>query len=401
MSSESQASSAPESGVSRFQLIFMSLTCTLIVGNLYYNQPLLGILARAFSVSDSKIALVPACTLIGYALGILFIVPLGDMLERKKLLQISMVVAAGFAFALSFSPNFECLCLFSFLMGFTNVSASILIPFAANIAKPDERGKVVGIVLSGILLGSLIARTLAGFIGQHLGWQHVFQIAGAISLVLAVLTQKVLPNSVPHFKGTYKGLLISIAHLVRDLPVAREAAIVGAILFGSFSAFWTTLTFLLEKEPFHFSPQVIGLFGALGAIGALAAPIGGRYADKHGSAATLRMGIVVAMLAFIVLGLSTTTVVGLVVGVLLLDLGIQVAHISNQTRIFELNPEARSRLNTIYIFAYFSGGSLGSYIGSKLWAAGGWRGVCLGGLAFCLVAAVIFQRGHFLRKNKA
>lgn len=174
----------------------------------------------------------------------------------------------------------------------------------------------------------------------------------------------------------------------------------GGLLFASFSAFWTILTFLLEGEPFNYSPQSIGLFGALGMVGALAAPIAGRYTDKKGTASTIRIGLYCAMAAFAILAASSTSVFGLVVGVLLLDLGVQVAHISNQSRIFELNPEARSRLNTIYIFSYFTGGSLGSFIGSQLWAFGKWPAVCLGGLLFCLVSTLIFWRGHRIRSDE-
>lgn len=378
----------------------MAATCTLIVGNLYYNQPLLGILAREFNVTENTVALVPALTLIGYALGILFFVPLGDMVERKKLLQVSMITAGLFAIAIPFAPTFAALCVLSFLMGSLNVSASVLIPFAAHLAAPKERGKVTGIVLSGILLGSLMARTLAGFIGDHLGWKAVFWIAGSISLVLSVVTQWTLPSSEPNFKGTYKSLLVSTGQLFKDLPIAREAAFMGAILFGSFSAFWTTLTFLLEAAPFNYTPQTIGLFGAIGMVGALAAPIAGRYADFKGTAATIRMGIYCAVAAFGILALSSTSLVGLILGIIVLDLGIQVAHVSNQSRIFELVPEARSRLNTIYIFAYFTGGSLGSYVGSQLWSLGGWVGVSLGGMIFCLTAGLIFLAGQKKRASQ-
>ncbi|WP_347359315.1 MFS transporter [Bdellovibrio sp.] len=385
-------------GLSRSQVFFMTLTCILVVGNLYYNQPLLGILAREFGVTEAKVALVPAFTLIGYALGILFLVPMGDMIERRKLIQGGMTAAGLLAVALPFSPSLGVFCAISCVMGFFNVSQSILIPFAANLAKPEERGKVVGIVLSGILIGSLMARTLAGFIAQYFGWKTVFIFAGAVSLILSVVSQFVLPRSQPTFKGTYKELMASTARLFRELPTIREAAVMGAILFGTFSAFWTTLTFLLEAAPFNFEPKTIGLFGALGMIGALAAPLAGRYADKKGAAATIRMGLYSAMAAFALLAISSKVVIGIVLGVLLLDLGIQVAHISNQSRIFNFAPEAHSRLNTIYIFFYFVGGSLGSYIGSALWSWGQWPAVSLGGLGFCLIATLIFVRGQ---KNRA
>ncbi|WP_374034888.1 MFS transporter [Bdellovibrio bacteriovorus] len=385
-------------GLSRTQVFFMTLTCILVVGNMYYNQPLLGILAREFGVTESKVSLVPAFTLIGYALGILFLVPMGDMIERRKLIQGSMTMAGLLAIALPFSPTLGVFCAISCVMGFFNVSQSVLIPFAANLAKPEERGKVVGIVLSGILIGSLMARTLAGFIAQYFGWKTVFIFAGSVSLILSIVSQFVLPMSEPNFKGTYKQLLLSTAQLFRELPTMREAALMGAILFGTFSAFWTTLTFLLEATPFNYDPKTIGLFGALGMIGALAAPLAGRYADKKGAAATIRMGLYCSMGAFALLALSSTFVAGIILGVLVLDLGIQVAHISNQSRVFSHAPEFHSRLNTIYIFAYFTGGSLGSYVGSALWSWGQWPAVSLGGLGFCLIATLIFRRGQ---KNRA
>lgn len=384
-------------GLSRAQVFFMTLTCILVVGNMYYNQPLLGVLAREFGVTEAKVSLVPAFTLIGYALGILFLVPLGDMIERRKLIQGSMTMAGLLAIALPFSPTLGVFCALSGLMGFFNISQSVLIPFASNLAKPEERGKVVGIVLSGILIGSLMARTLAGFIAQYFGWKSVFIFAGAVSLILSLVTQVVLPVSSPNFKGSYKDLLASTAKLFRELPVIRESALMGAILFGAFSAFWTTLTFLLEAPPFNYDPKTIGLFGALGIIGALAAPLAGRYADKKGAAATIRLGLYCSMGAFALLALSSTFVFGIVIGVLLLDLGIQVAHISNQSRNFSNPPEVHSRLNTIYIFSYFTGGSLGSYVGSALWSWGQWPAVSLGGLAFCLIAAWVFNRGQKIR----
>jgi predicted MFS family arabinose efflux permease len=286
-------------------------------------------------------------------------------------------------------------------MGFLNISATILIPFAANLARPEERGKVVGTVLSGILLGSLMARTIAGFMSDTWGWQSVFLFSGAINLTLAAATQWALPVSAPSFHGSYKDLLKSLWHLVKEYPTVREAALMGGLLFGSFSAFWTTLTFLLEGAPFNYAAKTIGLFGLLGMMGALAAPLVGRYADKKGPSAAIRLGIYLTLAAFALLGLSSVWVAGVIVGVILLDLGIQVAHISNQTRLFEVSAEARSRLSSIYIFAYFTGGSLGSFIGSQLWSWGRWPAVSAGGFVLCLGAGILFFRGEKGRTNIA
>jgi predicted MFS family arabinose efflux permease len=385
-------------GITRFQVLFMTATCILVAGNLYYNQPLLGILAAEFGVSDQKIALIPSATLIGYALGIVFLLPLGDMIERRKLLSMSMAMAGSFAVLIGFSQNFYLLCVLSFLLGVFNIAPSVLVPFSADLAKPRERGKVVGTVLSGILIGSLLARTLAGFIGTNLGWRAAFFIAGTISLILSIVTQFLLPSSPPRFRGSYASLLRSTVTLVKEMPLLREAAWIGAILFGTFSAFWTTLTFLLSGESFHYSSSQIGLFGIAGIMGALAAPLAGRYADRKGTSFTIRMGLGLALLAFVILALSSAMTAGLIIGVLLLDLGVQVAHISNQSRVFEPFPEARSRINSVYIFSYFTGGSLGSYIGSQLWSFGGWVAVCCGGFLFSTVAGLLFLQGEKARK---
>lgn len=387
--------------LSRFQVLFMVVTCAFVVGNLYYNQPLLGVLARDFDVTEKQISLVPALTLIGYALGILLLVPLGDRLERRQLLQGGMLAAGLCALGIAGAPHFYVLCILSFVMGFVNISATVLIPFSANLARPEERGKVVGTVLSGILLGSLAARTVAGFMSDLWGWSSVFIFAGGMNVTLALATQWALPASAPSFHGSYKQLLQSLGSLVRDHKIVREAAVMGGLLFGSFSAFWTTLTFLLESDPFNYAAKVIGLFGLLGMMGALAAPLVGRYADKKGPAAAIRLGLYLTLLAFGILGFSSTTVAGIIVGVIILDLGIQVAHISNQTRLFEVSAEARSRLSSIYIFSYFAGGSLGSFLGSQLWSWGRWPAVCAGGFLLCLGAGFMFYRGQRVRLNFA
>lgn len=387
--------------LSRFQIFFMVITCAFVVGNLYYNQPLLGVLARDFAVTEKQISLVPALTLIGYALGILFLVPLGDQWERRQLLQGGMLLAGLCALGIAWVPHFYLLCALSFVMGFVNISATVLIPFSATLARPEERGKVVGTVLSGILLGSLAARTVAGFMSDLWGWQSVFIFAGSVNIFLALVTPWALPVSAPSFQGNYKQLLQSLWTLVRDHALVREAALMGGLLFGSFSAFWTTLTFLLEAEPFNYSAKTIGLFGLLGMMGALAAPVVGRYADKKGPAATIRLGIYLTLFAFAVLGFSSTVVAGVVLGVVFLDLGVQVAHISNQTRLFEVSAEARSRLSSIYIFSYFTGGSLGSFLGSQLWSWGRWPAVSAGGFVLCLGAGFLFYRGQRARGNFA
>jgi predicted MFS family arabinose efflux permease len=240
--------------------------------------------------------------------------------------------------------------------------------------------------MSGLLIGILLSRTISGYVGAHLGWRAMFEIgAGLMILLLALLAWK-LPTDQPAFTGTYSSLMKSLLTLTREQVPLRRASLVGASLFAAFSVFWTTLAFYLEGPPFHYGSDVAGFFGLIGAFGALAAPLAGKTADTKGPDYTIGLGILLSVVAYAILGFGGTLLAALVVGVILLDIGVQATHISNQSMVFSLVPEARSRLNTVYMTAYFIGGSVGSVAGGLAWTHAGWHGVCALGVAFVALA---------------
>ena len=364
----------------------MAVSCGLVVANIYYNQPLLAAIGRTFRLSDSSASLVATATQVGYTLGMLFVVPLGDMLERKRLILIMLLGAAGCMALAAVAPSFALLTAASVLIGILSAVPQLLVPMAAHLAPEASRGRVVGHVMSGLLVGILLSRTVSGYVGLHLGWRAMFEIGAGLMVLLVALLAWKLPTDRPHFTGTYASLMKSLLTLTREQAPLRRAALVGASLFAAFSVFWTTLAFFLEGAPYHYGSDVAGFFGLIGAFGALAAPLAGRTADTKGPSYTIVLGIVLALVAYAVLGFGGQYVAGLVLGVILLDVGVQATHISNQSLIFSLVPEARSRLNTVYMTAYFIGGSVGSLAGGLAWAHGGWPGVCLVGGAFVAVS---------------
>lgn len=380
-------------GISNGMVILMAITCGLVVANIYYNQPLLVQIAATFRLTTNQVSIIATITQVGYTLGLLFVVPLGDKAERRKLILVKTFGAAVCMMAAAFSANFYMLIAASLFVGIFSAVPQLLLPMAATMAPAASRGKIVGKVMSGLLIGILLSRTLSGFIGAHLGWRAVFLTGGlATAIMLAILSVK-LPKNPPTFEGSYASLMKSILTLTKEMPALRQAAFTGFCMFGAFSVFWTTLVFLLEGSPFYFKSDMVGMFGAIGACGALAAPLAGKSADRKGPQFTILLGIAAAILAYVIMGFSGTSLTGLIAGVILLDVGMQVTHISNQSKVFALNPEARSRLNTVYISSSFAGGSLGSLLGARAWSADGWMGVCILGTGMIVLALLANIKG--------
>jgi len=372
----------------------MAAACGISVANMYYNQPLLAQMGSTFGRDASYL---PMFTQLGAGFGMFLFVPLGDIFERRRLIVTVSVGTATAAVLVAIAPTLGFLEAASVLIELTSIVPHLILPFAAQVSTPEQRGSVVGTVLSGLLIGILLARTASGFIGAQFGWRSVYWVAAGLMLTLAFVLRERLPASPPAIAMRYPELLRSIAELVREQPLLREAAVVGGLLFGSFSVFWATLVFRLATPPFHSGARVAGLFGLVGAAGALMAPVAGRIADPKSPRFTIGMGIVATIVSYVWFWIAGTTYAGLIAGVLLVDIGVQSGHVANQTRIYGLIPEARSRLNTVYMVTYFAGGSAGSALGAYGWAVAKWNGVCAAGLVLAMAALAV----HWVGGRKA
>jgi predicted MFS family arabinose efflux permease len=375
--------------IRRSTVIFMAASTGIVCANIYYIQPLLAVIATSFGLTSTEAGAIAMLTQAGTCLGMLLFVPLGDSHERRSLIT-WMLSAAVFALTLTaLARNGVWLAITCFAVGLMGSCVHVFVPFAAHLAPPQQRGKIVGTVFSGILLGVLLARTFSGFVGTHLGWRAVYVIAAVMIFLVCVFVQFFLPRSEPTTRLPYLELLKSTVRLVREHPALRESALFGASGFCCFSAFWTTLVFLLETPPYHYGPQAAGLLGLVGAVGAAGAPIVGRLTDKHGARFTIGSALVLLMLSYVVLGFTGKMLAGLILGVLLMDFGTQACHVSNQTRIYGLAADARSRLNMFYMVCYFAGGAFGSIMGAWSWRVYGWAGVC--GFCFLVLSLALLK----------
>lgn len=387
-----------QDGLSRGHIVIMAICTGLIVANIYYCQPLLVLISKSFGIPGSKGGRIAFLTQMGYALGLLFFVPLGDKLERRGQI-IWMAAAAVGALALAAAaPSLVVLEIASVLIGATSVIPQLILPMAAHLAAPSRTGKVIGSIMSGLLIGILLSRTLSGFVGAWIGWRGMFWVAAGITFSLLLIIRVYFPVSRPEFKGSYGTLMRSLLVLIREQPVLREAAVINALGFATFGMFWTTMVLHLSGAPFHFNSDRIGLFGLAAAAGALAAPLVGGSADKRNPRITIGYGLGLLLLSFLLLYIWADTVAGMIAGIVLLDLAMQCIHVSNQSRVYALIPGARNRLNTVYMTVSFTGTSLGSAIGLFAWEKGAWAGVCLTGVLLTLAAFAVY--GATYRKER-
>ncbi|MCE0744931.1 MFS transporter [Acetobacter sicerae] len=382
------ASSSPSRGMT----LAMAAATGLAVASIYYNQPMLGVMERA--MPSSLTALVPMATQLGYALGLFALVPLGDLLERRQLIVWQFVLLAAALALTAIAPGAGIVLFGSLLIGAAATVAQQIVPFAAHLAPPERRGAVVGVVMSGLLCGILLSRTLAGFVADHAGWREMFWLGVPLSLGAGAVMRLLLPYSRPDTQHSYASLMASLAHLWREFPALRLAAFTQALLFGTFSVFWSILALHLQEPRFNLSAESAGLFGIVGAVGILAAPLAGRFADRHGPHRAILAGTILTLLSWVLFG-AWLSLAGLVVGCVLLDFAVQSALVSHQHIVYALRPEARSRLNTLFMGVMFLGGATGAAGASAAWVIGGWSAVALfGGLmaAGALTLQVISAR---------
>lgn len=371
-------------------LPFLGLACAVGVSTIYYNQPLLLEMGHSYHANPGQVGFVATATQIGYAVGLLCFVPLGDVLERRALM-VRMYGAVAVALLLvGLAPSLTWLIVFSVMAGMLASVTHIVLPIAPDLVEDNQRGRAIGIVMTGLLLGILLARTFAGWVSHINGWRIVYFVAAAINLAFVPLLWKVMPKLPPKQSLSYGNAMYSLWTLFRTQPLLRESCVLGALVFASFSCFWTTLAFLLDSH-YGLGPGVAGTFGVVGAAGALTAPLAGRFSDKHGPRWVLTLGGAVLAASYIFLWLEEKAPVSiglhlvlLAVGVIVLDVGAQMMQVANQTRIFGLVPSARSRLNTVYMTVYFAGAAAGSALSTIAWVHWKWNGVC--GLALTLIA---------------
>lgn len=380
-------------GLSPALILLMSVATGLAVASNYYAQPLLDTIARVFSLSASSAGFIVTAAQLGYAAGLLFLVPLGDMFERRMLIVSMTLLAAGGMLITASSQSLTMMIVGTALTGLFSVVAQILVPLAATLASPEKRGKVVGTIMSGLLLGILLARTVAGLLASLGGWRTVYWVASVLMVIMALALWRGLPKVKQENHLNYPQLLGSVFTLFTQDKLLRTRALLGCFTFANFSILWTSMAFLLASPPFNYSEGVIGLFGLAGAAGALGARPAGGMADKGKSHLTTTSGLILLLLSWAAIWFGHSSVLALIVGILVLDLTVQGVHITNQTVIYRVKPEARNRLTAGYMTSYFIGGAAGSLISASAWQHAGWAGVCSIGAIVAALNLLVWWRG--------
>ncbi|WKU43068.1 MFS transporter [Streptomyces sp. VNUA116] len=385
---------AGRQGLGRGTLLLMAVACGLSVAGNYFAQPLLEIIGRDLHMSAGALALVVTVGQVGYALGLILLVPLGDLAERRGLATGLCAATAAFLLVTASAPNAAVLLTGIALTGLTSVAAQVVVPYAATLASPEKRGRTVGTVMTGLLLGILLARTAAGLLSGLGGWRTVYWVNAVLMTVMAVLLYRALPRLRTPVGLSYPRLLGSTFALFAHEPVLRRRALMGGLSFAAFSVLWTAMTFLLSGPSYDWSASAIGLLGLVGAAGSLSASVTGRLADRGLVHRVTGIGSVLLLASWVLLGLGgyggAWSLAALLAGVIVLDAAVQGVHISNQNLVYALRPEARNRLNSAYMTSYFAGGALGSALTSAVWSAYHWAGVCVLGAALSAALVLVW-----------
>jgi predicted MFS family arabinose efflux permease len=384
----------------RSGLVMLMAVCTgMSAASLYYAQPLLETIRHSLHIGTGTAGFIVSITQIGYITGLVFVVPLGDKFARRRLIP-AMVAGLAVCLALvSTAPSAGLLLAGSLVVGTLSVAAQVTVAFAASLAADEDRGRIVGTVMSGLLLGILLARTAAGYLAELGGWRTPFRVAAVVMAVLGIVLWRSLPGDEKRPDVHYLRALASVPVLLKEEPVILLRSMYGAAAFGAFNALWTPLAFVLSGSPYHYATSTIGLFGLLGVAGALTASYAGRLADRGRSSAMTGVTSVLMLLTWIPIALGRHSLAALVVGIIVLDFAVQGLHITNQSLIYQLRPEARSRITSAYMSLYFVGGVVGSVTAAAAYSADGWAATSGVGAAFGLVATALWA-GSELRRRR-
>lgn len=388
--------SSPSVPLTRGLILLMAVSTGVAVANIYYAQPLLHSIAQYFAISYAQAGIIVTVAQLSYALGLVLLVPLGDLLNHKKLI-VSMTGLSSIGLLIcALSNQFIFLLIGTAISAFFAVVAQVIVPLSAALAQAEQRGKAVGTIMAGLLLGILLARTVSGVLSSLGNWHTVYWFASGLMLVITITLHYKLPSHHHPAGLSYPKLLASIFSLFKQEPLFLWRSILGCFVFACFTLMWTPLAFLLAAPPYHYNDASIGLFGIAGAVGALAAMQTGKLVDQGKGKATTRFGLVLLALSWIPLYFGATSLFALLIGIILLDMCVQLVHVTNQNVIYQLRPEARNRLNAGYMLMYFMGGSAGSLLASNMYQHFQWQGVCIAGLVIASMAIIIWLRTLYL-----
>lgn len=381
-------------GLAASLLWTLAIIAGISVANLYYNQPLLNRISRDLQTSEFTANLIAMITQIGYAIGLLFIIPLGDLFKRKTIILINFTVLVVSLLTIALTPYIHLILFASLQTGICSVMPQIFIPIAAQFSTPETKGKNVGMIVSGLLTGILASRVVSGIIGEYLGWRFIFFVAAGMMVICVIIIMRVLPDMPCNFKGKYSDLMKSLFSLVMEYPQLRISSLRAGIAFGSFLALWTSLAFKMGQAPFFAGNNIVGLLGLCGIAGALTASYIGNYVQVLGVKRLNYIGCGLIFVAWFSLYSGQNSYVGIIIGIFIIDIGMQCIQLSNQTTIFSLNPKAANRINTIFMTTYFIGGSIGTLLAGIFWHWFGWQGVVGTGitLATCSFMINIFSK---------
>lgn len=379
----------PNGGIPRNTLFAMAVIGGLTVANLYYNQPLLEAMRQSLGVTEFQANLITFITQLGYAAGLVLIVPLADKVSRRKIITVNMSIAVLCCLTIALAKSLWVIWLASLVLGCNSVVPQMFIPVASHFSKPENKSRNMGIVLTGLLSGVLGARVLSGYIGELAGWRTMFSIAAVIMTICLICMLRTLPIMPNNFEGSYGKLMKSIGSIYHRYPTIRIYALRGGLSFGSMMAIWSCMSFHLTGAPFHAGSDAVGMLGLCGLAGATAASGIGKYIPRFGIEKFCQAGSLLQFAAWIIAYFFSDSYVGLIAAIMLVDVGAQCYQLSNQSGCLSLVPEATNRSNTIFMSHLFAGGSLGTLCAGAAWNYGGWDAVCLVGFAFAFAVAVV------------